>query len=843
MTFPLQIRLASAFRNSSIQVKLSLLIVLSGSLALVLAGAGVIGYEAIQYRRSATREISALAGIMATSSTAALAFGDVRAAKDTLAALRGDPRQLQAAVYDEQKHLFAAYERPNAQVDGLPAVPRADGSYFENGVLFYFGPITLRNQRLGTLMLKFSMHEATARLWRTAEIICLLLVVSLFLALMVVARLQHTVTGPILHLSRVARRVSTERDYSVRADKSGNDETGILIDSFNEMLAQIDSHEQARKAAEDALRDSEERYALAARGANDGLWDWKIPSNQIYFSPRWVEMLGYRVDEIKREPEEWFSRIHPGDRDRVISEVAGRKADAAPIFSCEYRMLQKNGLYIWVLCRGIAVRDAEGKVIREAGSQTDITEGKVIDSLTGLRNRLYFIDRLEAALHVSDEGRRSFSVLFLDLDRFKIVNDSLGHEAGDHLLVEVATRLQTCIRAADVIARSSAQSVIARFGGDEFAILLRDVQRPNDAAVVAERILKQLDAPFYLEKRPIFVSVSIGIALGDSGNTPEELLRNADAAMYHAKSKGKARFEIFNESIRDRAIARMELESDLRKAIEAKEFVVYYQREVSLRTGRTIGFEALVRWKHPRRGILLPSEFIPIAEETGLIIPIGRWVLKEACCQMAKWHLAMPGQAHPSVSVNMSLKQLADPSFTDEVARTIAETGIDPSSLRLELTESSIMEDPELTLKVLRRLKDLKIGLELDDFGTGYSSLSYLHRLPFDAVKIDRSFISGMPAREGSQHLVETILGMARSLNLDVVAEGVETKEQRDQLIALGCPLAQGYYFSMPTDSEATENAFRLEQLMLNPPCDSEETLVGAAPQPGTSSIRPGGSK
>jgi len=820
-------RLTRAFKNSSIRLKLAVLSVLSGSLASILAGVGFIGYQAVENRETATREMSAVAGIVAASSTAALTFGDERAEKETLAALRGDPRQLQAAVYDQAKRLFATYESPGVRVGAPPAVPRGDGPYFGNGVLLMFRPITLRNQRVGTIMLKFSMREANAHLWTSVWIIGLLLIGSLMLALIVVTRLQKTITEPIASLARVARRVSAAKDYSLRAEKSGNDETGLLIDSFNEMLSQIESHEQARKAAENALRDSEERYALAAQGANDGLWDWKIRSNEIYFSPRWVEMLGYSSDEISPNPEEWFTRIHPGDRERVMAEITGRGKDAPPVFSCEYRIVQKSGLYIWVLCRGIAVRNANGVIVREAGSQTDITEGKVIDPLTGLRSRLYFIDKLEAAFHPSIGGKHPFAVLFLDLDRFKVVNDSLGHEAGDRLLVDVAGRLQNCIRGVDVLARNVAQSVIARFGGDEFAILLRDVARTNEASTVAERIIKQLERPFYLEKNPVFVSVSVGIALSNSGNTPEELLRNADAAMYHAKNKGKARFEIFDESMRDRAVARMELETDLRRAVDEREFVVYYQPEVSLRTGKTVGLEALIRWRHPRRGILPPSEFIPVAEETGLIIPIGRWILNESCRQMAEWHRSMPDQPPLSISVNMSIKQLADPDFTDDVARTLVETGLNPISLRLELTESSIMQDPELTLNVLRRLKELKVGLELDDFGTGYSSLSYLHQLPFDAVKIDRSFISGMPAREGSQHLVETILGMARSLNLDVVAEGVETKDQRDQLVALGCPLAQGFFFSKPVDTDATDKALRLDQLTAVETAKPDEALVG----------------
>ncbi len=812
-------------RNTSIGLKLSLLIVLSCSLALVLAGTGFVAYEAVQQRRTASREIVGLAEIIASSSTAALRFGDERAENETLLALASDRNQMQAAVYNDVNHLFSSYQR--ADTAGLPAPerPRPDGTYFEGATLTLFHPILDGGQRIGTLLLKTSLKDDYARLWDSVGLVCLMLMASLSGALAVVTRLQRTITLPLAGLSNVARHVSADKDYSIRATKLGNDEIGTLIDAFNEMLSQIQSRELARQTAETALRDSEERYALAARGANDGLWDWKVASNEIYYSPRWVQMLGYAPGEIRPAFEEWADRIHPSDRDHVRAEIFERGNDAPEAFACEYRMSQKSGLHMWVLCRGISVRNGNGQIVRMAGSQTDITEGKVVDPLTGLRNRLYFIDKLESCLSSSETRTSSFAVLFLDLDRFKVVNDSLGHDAGDRLLMEVGVRLQSSLRGSDIVTRVSDPSIVARFGGDEFAILLFDVRNAQSVVAVAERILRELDPPVYIETHPVFVTVSIGIALGDSGKTPEDLLRNADAAMYQAKTKGKARFEIFNEGIRDRAVARMELETDLRKALDGSQFVIFYQPEVSLQTGRIVGYEALIRWNHPERGLLPPSEFIPIAEETGLIVPIGRWVLREACRQMAQWHHSLQIELRPSVSVNMSLKQLADPAFVHDVADALDETGLNPPSLRLELTESSIMENSQLSLSVLRRLKKLGVGLELDDFGTGYSSLSYLHQLPFDALKIDRSFVGGIPDREGSGHMVETILGMARSLKLDVVAEGVETKEQRDQLIALGCPFAQGYYFSKPVDKESTSRVLHEEANEAHQP--QEIAMVG----------------
>ena len=793
---------AKAFRNSSIRTKLALLIIGTTSVALVLAGAGLLSYESRQYRAAATREMSALAEIVADGSTAALSFGDKQAARETLAALHGDRRLLRAVVYDKAGNSFAAYDQPGTGAAAAPVHPRADDAYFEQGTMLLFQPIRLTGERIGTVLLVSSTSEVQTRLKRYAGIVTAVLAGSLLLSLLAMARLQRVITGPIAYLSEVAQQVSSERNYSLRAKKSAEDEIGLLIDSFNDMLSQI-------QLQEESLRESEERYALAAQGANDGLWDWNPVSNQLYISSRWKEMLGYTDAEIHPDLEAWFSRIHPGDRERVKSEIIGRKRDTEPIFASEYRIRQKGGSYIWVLCRGIVVRDPFGRIIRMAGSQSDITQGKVVDPLTGLRNRLYFIDRLETLIDESAGRADSFAVLFLDVDRFKIVNDSLGHETGDMLLIEIAERLRSSVRSTDVSARLALPSVVARFGGDEFAVLLENLRSPSDAAIVAERIVNQFAAHFDVHGRIIFATVSIGIALGNSADSSKDLLRNADTAMYYAKTRGKARYAMFDDTMRGRAVARMELESDLRKALEEEQFVVYYQPEVSLKTGKVAGYEALVRWNHPRRGMVMPGEFLPVAEETGLIVPLGRLVMREACRQMAEWHRNFPREPRLSISVNASSRELADPDLVPNVARILQETGLDPASLRIEVTESSIMESQDVTSSALRRLQELNIHLEIDDFGTGYSSLSRLHEYPFSTVKIDRSFIKDLETETESLHLVETILRLADGLGLSVVAEGIETSEQLAKLASLGCGYGQGYYFSRPADGHATQKAIQ----------------------------------
>jgi diguanylate cyclase (GGDEF)-like protein/PAS domain S-box-containing protein len=789
--------LTAPFRNSSIGVKLSGLIVLNSGLALLMAGAGILGYELFQSRDTAARELSSLAEIISASSTAALSFQDERAATETLSALRGDRRLVQAAIYSKDNGLFASYRNAREPSAALPAHPRLPGVYLEHGSLLLFHPILLNGERIGTILFRSDMSEVYDRLLQHIGILGAVLMASLVLTLLLGYRLQRIISAPIAALAAVARLVSVEKNYSVRATKDAEDEIGVLIDSFNEMLSQIEQSDVARKAAVASLRESEERYALAARGANDGLWDWKLASNQVYFSPRWNRMLGYQDCEVWSTPEHWFSRIHPADRERVQSEIKAHCAGETPEFASEYKIRHQNGTYIWMLTRGIAVRDAEGTAIRMAGSQTDITEGKIADSLTELPTRLYFMDKLESSIDAAQRSAgRLFAVLFVDLDRFKLVNDSLGHAAGDRLLVEIAGRLRRAVHDAD----ATGDSIVARLGGDEFAILLDELRNPIAATMAAERILKELDAPFSFNGRQIFTSASVGIALSSSGSTAEDLLRNADTAMYHAKSRGKARFELFDEGMRERAIARAQIESDMRHGIQAGEFIVYYQPKVSLRTGRTAGFEALVRWNHPERGIVSPVEFIPIAEETELIVPLGRSVLTQACRQMAEWHKEFAAAPPLTVSVNLSFRQLTDPGLVDDVERILWESGLNPESLKLELTESSLMENAEEAIATLQRLKAMGIGLEIDDFGTGYSSLNYLHRLPFDTVKIDRSFVKEIGSGGESLEIVRTILKLAGSLGMEVVAEGVETREQVATLTEMGCGCAQGYYFSKPVD-------------------------------------------
>jgi diguanylate cyclase (GGDEF)-like protein/PAS domain S-box-containing protein len=546
----------------------------------------------------------------------------------------------------------------------------------------------------------------------------------------------------------------------------------------------------------DALRESEERYSLAAQGANDGLWDWDLKSGGVHFSPRWKSMLGLSGTEVTERIEEWLDRVHPEDLPRLREDLEAHLAGRTPHFENEHRLAHRDGSFRWMLTRGLAVRDANGRPYRIAGSQTDTTGRKVYDGLTNLPNRVLFLDRLAAALARARRHPESlFAVLFLDLDRFKLVNDSLGHAAGDQLLIEVARRLEGCLRPGDTI---------ARLGGDEFAILLEEVGDVRDATRIAARIHEKLAAPCDLGGRQVFTSASVGIALSATGyESPERVLEDADTAMYRAKRLGAARFEVFDEAMRARALERLQLENDLRRTLESGQLDIHYQPIVSLGSGELLGFEALVRWDHPERGQVLPEAFIPIAEETGMILPLGALVLRKACRQLREWLDRLPAQRTLLVSVNISGKQLAHNELPEQVAEILRETGLPAGSLKLEITESAIIENAEAAAALLHRLRTMGVGIWLDDFGTGHASFSQLYRFPIETLKIDRSFIQQLEGEHATSEITRTIVLLAHSLGMDVIGEGIESSRQRDRLHEFACDNAQGFLFSHPLTAEA----------------------------------------
>jgi diguanylate cyclase (GGDEF)-like protein/PAS domain S-box-containing protein len=561
--------------------------------------------------------------------------------------------------------------------------------------------------------------------------------------------------------------------------------------------------EQAKRHAE-LLEESEQRFRSAFHFASIGMALVSESGNWLQVNRSLCQLLGYEEDELLQTDIQ--SLTHPDDLGELLVQQSRLTKGQVDGYQAEKRYIHKSGAEVWTLVSVSRVRDPETKLLRFIFQIQDISDRKRAeaqlvhdafhDALTGLPNRALFVDHLKLA--IARQQRREyqlFSVLFFDLDRFKIINDSLGHLIGDQLLVAMAQRIQGCLRPGDTV---------ARLGGDEFTILLEDLKSIAEAIHIAERIQRELSAPFDLEGRQVFTSASIGIAPSTSGyDRPDHVLRDADTAMYYAKSLGGSRYQVFDKSMHVRAVKLLEMQSDLRQAIEKQELFVEYQPIVSLDTFRIVGFEALARWNHSVHGLISPGQFIPVAEDTGLILPIGQWILREACKQARDWQEIYFGDEPLSMSVNLSGKQFAQSDLISLIKEVLAETGLHPKSLKLEITESVVVENVEAASEMLAQLRSLGVGLSIDDFGTGYSSLSSLHRFPISTLKIDSSFVSRMNGNNENTEIVKTIMSLAGNLGMDVTAEGVETLEQVTRLRSYGCPRGQGFFFSRPVSAAA----------------------------------------
>lgn len=566
-----------------------------------------------------------------------------------------------------------------------------------------------------------------------------------------------------------------------------------------------------RRTNEEALRQAEEKYRSIFENAVEGIFQTTPDGHYLDANPSLARIYGFdSVDELRDTFSDIAGQLYTDPNRRA--EFVDLMDEVGEVSNFESQIRRKDGALIWISENARVVRDENGATLYYEGTVEDITatrESKerllynaLHDRLTGLSNRALFMDKLEQTFaRLVRRPHALFAVLFLDFDRFKNINDSLGHLAGDQLLKAIAHRLQECLRPGDTV---------SRFGGDEFAILLENVTELGDATLVAERVQRAMSRPFQLGSQQVFSSASIGIALGHAEyERAEDLLRDADMAMYRAKARGKARHEVFDAEMHTRAVALLQLETDLRWAIERHEFHLHYQPIVQLQSGHVAGFEALIRWQHPQRGLVSPNEFIPIAEETGWIVPIGKWVLEEACAQLAQWQAEIRSETPLSMSVNLSGKQFSQPDLIELVETVINQSGIAPGSLKLEITESAIMEDAQIVTNRLLQLRQLGVRLGLDDFGTGYSSLSYLHRFPLDTLKIDRSFVARLLEDSENREIVRTIVTLGKNLGMDVVAEGVEEKQQLDDLRSLDCQHGQGYYFARPLPADEAVQILR----------------------------------
>ncbi len=583
--------------------------------------------------------------------------------------------------------------------------------------------------------------------------------------------------------------------------------TSRLIPAVTRALRERRDREE-RLRAEAALRHSEERYALAARGANDGLWDYDLRAGKVFFSPRWKSMLGYAEDEVGSDPKEWFERIHPEDAEMVNLQWDRHLAGKTAQWQCEHRLRAKSGSYLWVLGRGMAIRAVTGEPTRVAGSISDIGDRKRAeeqllydafhDAVTGLFNRNLFLNRLQRLLWVGKRrGVPRFSVLLLGLDRFDAVHDGLGRQAADQMLIETARRIERKMRPGDTL---------ARIGHDVFAVLMEENAVPGEVVHLIQNIRGLFQEALRPEGREVFVTLSAGVVHDvDRQASAEEILRDGGLALGKAKARKASGFAVFNEEMHAQALALLDLETDLRHALERHEFRVHYQPVISLASGTLSGFEALVRWQHPQRGLVPPMEFIPFAEQSHFINAIGKTVLDSACAQLRAWQDSHPGREDLTVSVNVSGKQFRQPDLFRQIVTVLEETGLNPKCLKLEITETAIMEDPEAAARLLIELRNAGIGLQIDDFGTGYSSLGYLHRFPTQALKIDQSFVSKIGRQGENAEIAATIISIAHHLGMQVIAEGIEAPYHLRALKNIGCEYGQGFLFSRPVETDQAE--------------------------------------
>ena len=537
------------------------------------------------------------------------------------------------------------------------------------------------------------------------------------------------------------------------------------------------------------------RYVLALETSDEGYWDWDLAAKQLWGSKRFQSVTG--VGRPCSTLDAWMERVHPEDKARVERELRALGTGKAEKLANEHRVESGDGSWRWVQVRGVAARDSVGQVTHVAGSLSDNTEWRMADALTGLPNRAFFVDHLERRI---ERGFRhadwDFAVLSVALDRFAQLSETLGSMGGERLLIETARRLEAML---------PGESVAARLMSGEFLICLEGAHTEGDAAQFGAQVIEAFRERYVWRGHAIGLPLAVGVAKASMlYSHPEDLMADAESALMHARKREHAWLACYSQGMRELALERLDLEGELERAIRDGELAMFYQPEVDLQANRIIGFEALVRWKHPRRGLLLPSEFIPLAEETGLIVPLGAWGIREACRQMVEWRQAGGEEMQKArMSVNLSAKQLEQPDLADQVKKALEGTGLNPWSLRLEVTESSLISDGLMAEMTMRALEKLGVGLHMDDFGTGYSSLDYMQRFPFDTLKIDRSFVRGIAYDHQSHLIVQSILDLARSFGMDVVAEGIEDAEQLETLKTMGCPCGQGYYFAKPMEPGA----------------------------------------
>lgn len=773
----------------SLRSKTILIAAISSMLVLLIATSITLYYQQANQTEKAKEEINVLAQILADRSTAALQFEDGQLAYQHLTAAAQRSSIEAACLYDKNGKLFAYYARNVGSThcgDSLHTLKLHDN----NDEIFTARSVMLDGVSIGALYLHASLRDIKHLLWLQAALNVVSAVLAFAIALLLATRLQATVIRPIDMLKKATRDIGDTNNYSLRATKTSQDELGELTDSFNSMLEQIESNNHA-------LQESEARFRLLTTSLPVGVFQIDADGQLVFVNDQWREISG-----ILKDPptlHDWARNLHPMDRQRVVT---GWKDALAQRIECrqEFRLIGRQNRVRHVINQAkplfVDANTFEGYL----GSMLDITELKQVqeqlkqlalfDPLTQLANRHLFRNRLVKALQLQRRTHEKFAVLFLDVDHFKRINDTLGHDQGDALLCAMAARLQACTRPTDTV---------ARLGGDEFILLISGLHINQEADQVARKILLALKTPIELAGESITISTSIGISIApDDAEDANTLMKYADMAMYRAKMLGRNNHQFFSKEMNEELARQMRAEEDLRQALKNGEFELYFQPQVSMQSKQIVGYEALLRRIHPQHGVIAAEHFIRIAEDSGLIVPIGEWVIETACRCISEMNAQglLPKDGH--VSINLSARQFRDPRLIDIIRQNLEASRIDPSQLELEITENFLLDTTGTPLEMLQKLHDMGTFLTIDDFGTGYSSLNYLKRLPIRGIKVDKSFVSDVVHDEDDREITAAVIAMAHKLGLRVVAEGVENASQAEFLSKNDCDLVQGYFYAKP---------------------------------------------
>lgn len=773
----------------SFRVKSTLITAISSMVMLLIATSIALYYQQSNQKQKAKEETLVLAQILADRNTAALQFGDKQLAEQHLGALSQQSAITLACLYDQKGQLFAEFARePLLSRCSLTAPKHAD--VHTSKELVEQEPVILDGIKIGSLTLSASLDDLDHLFWLHIAISLAAAVLAFAVAILIGARMQAAVTQPIRHLKKAAEDIGDTQDYSLRAPKTSEDELGDLTDSFNSMLEQIESNNHA-------LQESETRFRVLTTSLPVGVYQIDAEGHLVFVNDQWREISGLMQE--RPALADWIRNLHPMDRQRVL-DTWKKAYEQKTEVRHEFRLLGKQNRTRHVINQARPMVVEDGRFGGYIGSLLDITELKQVqdqlkqlalfDPLTQLANRHLFRNRLIKALQLQRRTHEKFAVLFLDVDHFKRINDTLGHDQGDALLCAMAARLQACTRPTDTV---------ARLGGDEFTLLISGLHINQEADHVARKILQALETPITLAGQNVTISTSIGISIApDDAEDANTLMKYADMAMYRAKMLGRNNHQFFSQEMNEELARQLRAEDDLRQALANGEFELFFQPQISLQSRRIVGYEALLRRIHPTRGIISADQFIGIAEDSGLIAPIGEWVIKKACQCIREMNERglLPQDGH--VAINLSARQFRDPRLLDIIRNNLRDAGIAANQLELEITENFLLDTSGAPLELLQQLNDMGTVLTIDDFGTGYSSLNYLKRLPIRCIKVDKSFVTDVTHDVDDQEITAAVIAMAHKLGLRVVAEGVENAEQAAFLSENECDLAQGFFYAKP---------------------------------------------